>query len=71
MDAIKRDYPRLLGRHYYSQTERVSRMAHPAQLWYGTATQDISGYVAPDTDRHGEPAEGQAFFSTGLKDSMD
>ncbi|HWX90321.1 MAG TPA: hypothetical protein VNY75_08455 [Rhizomicrobium sp.] len=66
MDAIKRDYPRLLGRHYYSQTERVSRMAHPAQAWYGTATQDTSGYVASDTDRHGEPAEGQTFSSTGL-----
>jgi hypothetical protein len=67
MDAIKRDYPRLLGRHYYSQTERVSRMARPAQAWYGTATQDTSGYVASDTDRHGQPAEGQTFSSTGLK----
>jgi hypothetical protein len=66
MDAIKRDYPRLLGRHYYSQTERVSRMAHPAQAWYGTATRDTRGYVASDTDGHGEPAGGQTFSSTGL-----
>jgi hypothetical protein len=67
MDAIKRDYPRLLGRHYYSQTDRASRITHPAQAWYGTATQDTSGYVVSDTDGHGEPAEGQTFHSTGLK----
>jgi hypothetical protein len=66
MDVIKRDYPKLLGRHYYSQTERVSRMAHSAQAWYGTATQDTRGDVHADTDGHGEPAEGQRFSSTGL-----
>lgn len=66
LDYIRDTYPRLLGRHYYSQRNSIAQMKNASRAWYDTDTLDADGYVHPDTGRRGQPVTGQSFASTGL-----
>lgn len=46
IDLVARRQWILLGYHYASQTERISRITHPIQAWYVTGTRSFSNGTA-------------------------
>lgn len=48
LDAIRHSRTDLLGYHFVSQTDALSRVTHPIQAWYATATRDYNGVVRTD-----------------------
>jgi hypothetical protein len=56
MEAIRRDYPDLLGFHYRAQAKRLATFKRPIQSWYVTGTKPRDGYVELDSQFHWTPS---------------
>lgn len=50
LDKVRATVPEALGFHYLAQRKKISRVTHPIQAWYATATEDVKGRVVLDTD---------------------
>jgi hypothetical protein len=48
LDAIRNSRSDLLGYHFVAQEAAMTRVSHPIQAWYATATRDYNGVLRAD-----------------------
>jgi hypothetical protein len=48
LDAIRTSRSDLLGYHFIAQEAAATKVSHPIQAWYATATRDFNGALRPD-----------------------
>ena len=48
LDVVRAEKPALVGYHSVAQMEAMTRITHPVQAWYATATRDYNGFLRLD-----------------------
>jgi hypothetical protein len=78
LDMVRTEKPNLLGYHTVAQMEDMTKVSHPIQAWYATATRDYNGAVQLDdaqafdacVDMYGAMRCGAAAKAGNLQDGM-
>lgn len=71
LDKVRAKVPQLLGFHSHSDRRRVSRVTHPIQAWYATATEDRNGTIRIDSEEpEGEVQVGASFLGKSKKSRL-
>jgi len=48
LDVVRAEKPALVGYHSVAQMEAMTKVSHPIQAWYATATRDYDGFLRLD-----------------------